>query len=182
MLTLWSTPDTAGRYRSIARVPPMLITSTLSRSQADAVFLEHLAASPRIILPLFRAYHMTTMHPQYSPRYWQALDMHLNEVNHEDITMDSSVAGDASQFYHVRLLDSLGLVIPLLTPPRLTSSHRYTSLLNIALSLNCGTTEPRDTQAFLHIVFIYLAMLRSWCNIDPFYLMSLRLLYLLNLL
>ena len=105
----------------------MSITSTLSQSWADMVFLEHLGqhltSSPCIIPPLFRAYHTTTTRLQDLPRYRKALDMRLDEVNCEDIIVDSSAAGGASQFYRVRLLDSSGLVIPLLAPPRLTSSR-----------------------------------------------------------
>ncbi|ETW82381.1 hypothetical protein HETIRDRAFT_450287 [Heterobasidion irregulare TC 32-1] len=56
----------------------------------------------------------------------------------------------ASELYRVRLLGSTG---PVIHGPstflEFTSSHRYTSLLNIALSRDRGATEPRALVAFI---------------------------------
>lgn len=58
------------------------------------------------------------------------------------------------ELYRVRLLGSTG---PVIHGPstflEFTSSHRYTSLLNIALSRDRGTTEPRGLRAPLRVVF-----------------------------
>ena len=131
--------------------------------------------SPHLTHP--HVYHTMTsslLHPQ-RPR--QALTIHLTSIDCKDSTASSSIVWYCSELYCMCLLGSIGPMIHFpSTLLEFTLSHRYTSLLNIAVSLDHSVTEPCSLWAPLHVVFLYLSMLWSWHDIDS-HLISSCLLY-----